>query len=55
MAKTYGLGTIELRGARFRLRLPDGRGGYEDAGTFDTREEAEKLQASEEERLKDLL
>jgi integrase len=43
MTMTYGLGTIEPRRGRFRLRLPDGRGGYQDGGSFATWEEADQV------------
>src|SRR5689334_8176053 len=44
---TYGTGVISVeRSGRFRVRVPDGRGGYRSVGTRDTREEAERLRAA---------
>lgn len=42
---TYGHGTIDvLRSGRFRLRTPDGKGKYKPIGTYDTMDEAERMQ-----------
>ena len=41
----YGMGTIEARRGRFRLRVPDGAGGRRELGCFLTREEAERIRA----------
>ncbi len=40
---TYGLGSIDPRGGKSRLRVPDGRGGTRTLGTFSTLEEAESV------------
>ncbi|MEP7124719.1 MAG: site-specific integrase, partial [Byssovorax sp.] len=41
---TYGLGSIDPRGGKLRLRVPDGRGGTRTLGNFNTLEEAESVQ-----------
>lgn len=46
MTSTYGQGPITFERGRYRLRLPNGRGGYKEGGTFKTRELAERARAA---------
>lgn len=44
---TYGAGKIDqLPSKRFRVRIPDGQGGYVPLGTYDSRDEAERMRAA---------
>ncbi len=44
---TYGIGVITpvptKAGVRYRVRIPDGQGGYKSLGVYDTHEEAERM------------
>lgn len=46
MSSSYGRGVITQERGRFRVRVPDGRGGYVSMGVYDTRTEAEQMRAA---------
>ena len=46
MNRTYGQGSITLEGGRYRVRVPNGKGGHVNVGSYDSEVEAEQNRAA---------